>query len=162
MFLTAKRTFNLLLHTPLVPPPTTATQPIELATISSASSPARLRTRTLSSLSVRGYDPATGTMGLSRMGGQRRGVSTEKGSREELYADEAGKSSASTDEVSHSDAAFNKDANPETAAKGVEQETGKDFTKESPANADESLPLGKKGEKDGEHSMGTSRHPEKR
>ncbi|WVQ71301.1 hypothetical protein IAR50_000828 [Cryptococcus sp. DSM 104548] len=160
MFLSAKRTFNLLLHTPLVPPPTSTAQSIELATVSSG--PARLRTRTLSSLSVRGYDPVTGTMGLSRMGGQRRGVSTEKGDREELYADEAGKSSASTDEISHSDAAFNTDPNPETAAKGVEQETGKDFTKESPANADESLPNGKKGEKDGENSMGTSRHPEKR
>lgn len=82
--------------------------------------------------------------------------------------------------MSHSNAAFNKDANPETAAKGVEQEvrfilllkyyvvksdmismsqTGKDYTRKSPANPDESRPSGKQGEKGSESPLNTSSHP---
>lgn len=91
MFLSAKRTFNLLLHTPIVPP-TPGPQAIELATIPSTSAafstaaPPRLRARTISNLSVRGYDPSSPY--YRSVGVQKRGYAERK-TDEEAYPEEA-------------------------------------------------------------------------
>ncbi|WVO13090.1 hypothetical protein L204_100701 [Cryptococcus depauperatus] len=144
MIRSAKRTFDFLLHTPLLPP---APQPqaIELATIASAP---RLRTRTISSVSIRRFGP---------IAGEKRGYATGN-HREELYGDEAGDTAASTDDISHTDAAFNKDPNPQTSAEKIEKETGEDFTEQSPTNPAESYPPGKQGEKGTETPLKTSKH----
>ncbi|KAL0252908.1 hypothetical protein I308_102301 [Cryptococcus tetragattii IND107] len=161
MFLSAKRTFNLLLHTPIIPP-TPGPQAIELATIPSTSAafptaaPPRLRARTISNLSVRGYDPSSPY--YRSVGIQKRGYAERK-TDEEAYPEEAEGTEAGSSDVSHSNAAFNKDANPETAAKGVEQEIGKDYTRKSPANPNESRPSAKQGEKGSESPLNTSSHP---
>ncbi|WVO19628.1 uncharacterized protein IAS62_000917 [Cryptococcus decagattii] len=161
MFLSAKRTFNLLLHTPIVPP-TPGPQAIELATIPSNSAafstaaPPRLRARTISNLSVRGYDPSSPY--YRSVGVQKRGYAERK-MDEEAYPEEAEGTEAGSSDVAHSNAAFNKDPNPETAAKGVEQEIGKDYTRKSPANPNESTPSGKQGEKGSESPLNTSSHP---
>lgn len=91
MFLSAKRTFKLLLHTPIIPP-TPGPQAIELATIPSTSAkfstaaPPRLRTRTISNLSVRGYDPSSSY--YRSVGIQKRGYAENK-REEEAYPEEA-------------------------------------------------------------------------
>lgn len=91
MFLSAKRTFNLLLHTPIIPP-APGPQAIELATIPATSAkfstvaPPRLRTRTISNLSVRGYDPSSSY--CRSVGIQKRGYAEKKGD-EEAYPEEA-------------------------------------------------------------------------
>ena len=64
-----------------------------------------------------------------------RGYASKPG-QQELYSDEAGGVGAGTDDVAHTDAAFNKDTNPKSAAKGIEKESGKDFTRNSPASHD--------------------------
>ncbi|WVQ85513.1 hypothetical protein IAT38_007678 [Cryptococcus sp. DSM 104549] len=142
MFHSAKRTFNFLLHTPLLPP-VTPPAAIELTTISAG--PSRARALTGSNMrSLGGYT-------------QTRGYASDKG-KQELYGDEEGSTTgAGTDDVAHTDAAFNKDPNPQTSAKGVENESGKDYTTRSPANPAESQPPGKQGEKGSETPLATSK-----
>ncbi|ORY24695.1 hypothetical protein BCR39DRAFT_546280 [Naematelia encephala] len=152
MFPSAKRTFQFLLRTPLIPPPpgpaTFELRPLSTLTSSGPSRP-RAASRSLSTLSVKsGYGTASGYTGV-------RGYASDHGQKE-LYSDEAGSTGAGTDDVAHTDAAFNKDSNPESAAKGVEKESGKDFTERSPANSKQSHPVGKQGEKDAEPDLGTS------
>ncbi|WVF70676.1 hypothetical protein IAT40_005469 [Kwoniella sp. CBS 6097] len=148
MFHSAKRTFAFLLRTPVVPPPTassSAPAAVELSTFTSSSAgPSRLRagSRTLSSMSIRGY-------------------ASDKG-KKELYSDEAGSTGAGTDDVAHTDAAFNKDPNPSSSAKQVENETGKDFTNRSPAQAGYSHSPGKQGEKGSEAPLNTSKEEAKK
>ncbi|KAL7423707.1 hypothetical protein Q5752_001289 [Cryptotrichosporon argae] len=150
----AKRTLLFLLRTPLVPP-ASGPAAIELAALPSAraastlaAGPSRPRaqSRTLSALSVK-------SMGYE-MDGRR--YASGKG-REELYSDEAGATGAGTDDVAHSDAAFDKNPNPKSSAQGVEQETGKDFTTRSPASDGYSNPPGKQGEAGDEAPLNTGR-----
>ncbi|WVR05617.1 hypothetical protein IAU60_002639 [Kwoniella sp. DSM 27419] len=161
MFPSAKRTFAFLLRTPLVPPPQ-GPAAVELATFTpsatSASGPSRLRTRTISSRSIR---PVL-AQGQGRMGSyeMRRGYASDRG-KQELYSDEAGSTGAGTDDVAHTDAAFNKDPNPSSSAKQVEQESGKDFTNRSPASEAYSQAPGKQGEKGQEKSLNTSKEATK-
>ncbi|WWD18166.1 hypothetical protein CI109_102615 [Kwoniella shandongensis] len=142
MFPSAKRNFLLLLRTPLVPPTSTAPAAVELSTFStSTAGPSRLRARTISSRSI---------LQMSK-----RGYASDFG-KKELYSDEAGSTGAGTDDVAHTDAAFNQDPNPESAAQQVQEESGKKFGKRSPAYADQSHPPGKQGEKGSEIPLNTS------
>ncbi|WWC88134.1 uncharacterized protein L201_003038 [Kwoniella dendrophila CBS 6074] len=149
MFHSTKRTLSILFRTPLIPP-TTGPVPVELSTFTaSVAGPSRIRqTRTISNLSIRSASAYNGQ--------QIRGYASDKGQKE-LYSDEAGSTGAGTDDVAHTDAAFNKDANPETAAKQVENESGKDFTNRSSANPEYSHSPGKQGEKGSETPLNTSK-----
>ncbi|KAK8865651.1 hypothetical protein IAR55_000796 [Kwoniella newhampshirensis] len=152
MFLSVKRTFLHLARTPLIPPPA-GPAAVELSTFAFTTSagPSRLRSRTISSRSVR----STTLNGCPAPFAVGRGYASDHG-KKELYSDEAGSTGAGTDDVAHTDAAFNQDANPQTSAKQVESESGKNFTKRSPANADQSHPPGKQGEKGSEIPLNTS------
>ncbi|WRT65935.1 uncharacterized protein IL334_002886 [Kwoniella shivajii] len=148
MFHSTKRTLSILFRTPLIPPPS-APAAVELSTFTSPG-PSRLRTRTISSLSIR----STTTTSNYLLG--RRGYASDKGQKE-LYSDEAGSTGAGTDDVAHTDAAFNKDPNPDSSAKSIENESGKDFTNRSPAKGDYSHSPGKQGDKDSEVPLNTSK-----
>ncbi|KAK4688447.1 hypothetical protein P7C73_g1643, partial [Tremellales sp. Uapishka_1] len=152
--MTITRTLMFLLKTPLVPPPA-GPSVVELTTFT--------RPRALSRLCTKGYS------GI-------RGYASDHG-KKELYSDEAGSTGAGTDDVAHTDAAFDgSTASPEKGAQGVEAEvsfecrhdvlewvvdmvgpsqTGKDFTKRSPANASNSLGPGHAGEEGSETPLRT-------
>ncbi|KAK1927732.1 hypothetical protein DB88DRAFT_479058 [Papiliotrema laurentii] len=137
MFRNAKRSIAILWRTPLVPPPA-GPPALEMTSFAAGPSRPRSTSRTFSNMSVKSaFGYSTETPG--------RRYASDKG-KKELYSDESGSTGAGIDDVAHTDAAFNSDPNPSSAAKGVEKETGKDFTKRSPANADVSKPPGKQGE----------------
>ncbi|WVQ97045.1 hypothetical protein IAU59_004155 [Kwoniella sp. CBS 9459] len=175
MFHSAKRTFSLLLRTPVVPPMASGPAAVELSTFTSTAGPSRLRagSRTFSSMSIGGggggavrsgaapamAGPASLQRGTSYE--MRRGYASDKG-KKELYSDEAGSTGAGTDDVAHTDAAFNKDPNPSSSAKQVENETGKDFTNRSPAQAGYSHSPGEQGEKGSEAPLNTSKEEAKK
>ncbi|OCF32913.1 hypothetical protein I317_00759 [Kwoniella heveanensis CBS 569] len=170
MFHSAKRTFAFLLRTPVVPPTASASAPaaVELSTFAPSASaagamagPSRLRagSRTLSSMSIRPIAPGSLQRGTSYE--MRRGYASDKG-KKELYSDEAGSTGAGTDDVAHTDAAFNKNPDPSSSAKQVENETGKDFTNRSPAQAGYSHSPGKQGEKGSETPLNTSKEEAKK
>ncbi|RXK42610.1 hypothetical protein M231_00164 [Tremella mesenterica] len=135
----------MLARTPLIPPPA-GPATFELAPMAGPSRPMATRTRTVSSLSLGGRG--------------RRGYASDKGQKE-LYSDELGSTGAGTDDVAHSDAAYDKDANPQRSAQKVEKETGKDFTQRSPANPASSQPH-QQGNKQSDAPFGTSNKPQGR
>ncbi|WWC60552.1 uncharacterized protein I303_103126 [Kwoniella dejecticola CBS 10117] len=160
MFHSTKRTLSILFRTPLIPPPQ-GPAAVELSTFTpSTAGPSRLgmRSRTISNLSIRsgrsGFESAPGIGGT-------RGYASDKGQKE-LYSDEAGSTGAGTDDVAHTDAAFNKDPNPASAAQQVENESGKDFTNRSSANPEYSHSPGKQGEKGSETPLNTSKEEVKK
>ncbi|WVW80387.1 hypothetical protein I302_102368 [Kwoniella bestiolae CBS 10118] len=142
MFTSTKRTLSLLLRTPLIPPPQ-GPAAVELSTFTPTPGPSRTNNRrTISNMSIRGY-------------------ASDRG-KQELYSDEGGSTGAGTDDVAHTDAAFNKDPNPASSAKQVENESGKDFTKNSSANPSYSYSPGKQGEKGSEAPLNTSKEEAKK
>ncbi|WWC96719.1 hypothetical protein V866_003591 [Kwoniella sp. B9012] len=142
MFPSTRRTISILFRTPLIPPPQ-APPAVELSTFTSSAGPSRMNyRRTISNMSIRGY-------------------ASDRG-KQELYSDEGGSTGAGTDDVAHTDAAFNKDPNPSSSAKQVENESGKDFTKRSSANPDYSYSPGKQGEKGSETPLNTSKEEAKK
>ncbi|ORX35406.1 hypothetical protein BD324DRAFT_632708 [Kockovaella imperatae] len=168
MLSSARRTFTFFLQTPLIPPP--APQPtFELSNMSSSTSAGPSRpvqaSRTFSSFSAvslreQGY--------ASQAYGQKRGYASDKG-KKELYSDEGGAVGAGvsrifvpseypsspmlpqTDDVAHTEAAFDSNADPSQSAKKIQKETGKDYTKHSPAQSDYSQPPGKQGKSGSEN-----------
>ncbi|KAI9634518.1 uncharacterized protein MKK02DRAFT_38049 [Dioszegia hungarica] len=153
MFGSVSRTLGFLARTPLIQPPS-GPAAMELSNMSGPSRRPRAASRTFSNLSVRsGYNAYA-------MDG-RRGYASDKG-RQELYSDETGSLGAGIDDVAHTDAAFDKNPDPESSAKKIEKETGKDFTNKSSSNPDYSKTSGKQGETGGENALNTSKFGDKK
>jgi hypothetical protein len=132
MFRNAKRSIAILWRTPLVPPPA-GPPALEMTSFAAGPSRPRSTSRTFSNMSVKSaFGYSTETPG--------RRYASDKG-KKELYSDESGSTGAGVsghffgqllqgtwlnplqiDDVAHTDAAFNSDPNPSSAAKGVEKE----------------------------------------
>jgi hypothetical protein len=130
MFGSVSRTLMLLARTPLVPAAPSGPAMVELSNMSGPSRRPRAASRTLSCMSVRsGYNAYA-------MEGRR--YASDKG-RQELYSDESGSLGAGVglfalsgvgfvqltkqiDDVAHTDAAFDKNADPNSSAKKIEKE----------------------------------------
>ncbi|RSH92718.1 hypothetical protein EHS25_008164 [Saitozyma podzolica] len=133
-----------------------------LTTLSGPSRP-RAASRTISNLSVKsGYAAGSGSSyaGAGAYGMESRRWASDHG-KKELYSDEGGSTGAGTDDVAHTDAAFDKNPDPSSSAKKVESESGKDFTRKSPANAPYSHPTNEPGETNGDAPLRTSKRDKK-
>jgi hypothetical protein len=122
--MTFTRTLGFLLRTPLVRQPSAGPVTVELTSFSSSTGTAvrpRAYSRTISSTSLYpSYAGPASSYSSSRVGATR-GYASDKG-KQELYSDEAGSTGAGTDDVAHTGAAYDKNTNPHSEAKGVEEE----------------------------------------